>query len=74
MSFKIKVASGIITLLTTGGQTIDGVASGSVVLQNYQSVEVRSNGTNWDVVNANFFRMLNGTYITLNAAFQLGIG
>lgn len=39
--------TGIITILTTSAQTIDGYASGMLTLSQYESVTVISEGANW---------------------------
>lgn len=43
---KLTAASGNFTLSPSSGQTIDGAAN-LVVSQQYQSVSINSNGTNW---------------------------
>lgn len=49
--FVIKnTGTGIITINTTSSQTIDGTASGVIVLNQYDSIHVYSNGTNWLVI------------------------
>ena len=42
--------TGVTTLNTTGGQTIDGSASGVITLNQYDWVVLRSNGSNWIIV------------------------
>jgi len=39
--------TGVITIATTSSQTIDGGASGSIILNQYESISVMSNGANW---------------------------
>jgi len=39
--------TGVITIATTSAQTIDGGASGSIILNQYESISVMSNGANW---------------------------
>jgi len=46
--FYIKNSgSGTITINTTSSQTIDGAASGSITLAQYDLLIVQSNGANW---------------------------
>jgi hypothetical protein len=42
--------SGTITLNTTGGETIDGNASGALTLAQWDSITLRSDGANWIIV------------------------
>lgn len=42
--------SGLITIKTTSAQTIDGIASGVLVLDQYTSLSVVSDGTNWIII------------------------
>lgn len=42
--------TGVITINTTSSQTIDGTASGVITLNQYDSIHVFSNGTNWLVI------------------------
>ena len=42
--------TGVITLATTSSQTIDGAASGTITLAQYDSRVLRSDGANWIVV------------------------
>lgn len=42
--------TGVITLNTTSSQTIDGNASGTIILNQYDSKILRSNGNNWILV------------------------
>lgn len=42
--------SGLITIKTASAQTIDGIASGSLVLDQYTSLTVVSDGTNWKII------------------------
>ena len=47
-SFVVKNSgTGTITIATTSSQTIDGQASGTVTLSQYEALEVISNGANW---------------------------
>lgn len=39
--------TGVISINTTTGQTIDGGAGGSITLAQYDALFVQSNGTNW---------------------------
>lgn len=49
--FNIKNSgSGIVTINTTLGQTIDGVASGAITLNQYDNLTVQSDGTNWIIL------------------------
>lgn len=41
---------GIITIATTSAQTIDGGASGSVTLNQYDNLTVQSDGANWIIL------------------------
>jgi hypothetical protein len=48
--FKVKnTGAGVITLATTGGQTIDGAATYPLSVQNF-AVTVESDGANWQVI------------------------
>lgn len=42
--------SGLITIKTASAQTIDGIASGSLVLDQYTSLSVVSDGSNWIII------------------------
>lgn len=42
--------SGVITINTTSGQTIDGQASGAITLAQYENLTVQSNGANWIIL------------------------
>jgi len=42
--------TGIITVATTSSQTIDGGASGSITLAQYDNLTVQSNGANWIIL------------------------
>jgi hypothetical protein len=42
--------TGVITLLTTSSQTIDGGASGSITLDQYENLTVQSDGANWMIL------------------------
>lgn len=42
--------TGIVTINTTSGQTIDGFASGTILLVRYDSITLRSNNANWIVI------------------------
>ena len=42
--------TGVITIATTSSQTVDGGASGSVTLNQYDSLSVMSDGANWIIV------------------------
>lgn len=42
--------TGVITLLTTSSQTVDGAASGSYTMTQYQSYTVESDGANWIII------------------------
>jgi len=42
--------TGIITLATTSSQTIDGYASATLVLNQYDSYTLRSNNANWIII------------------------
>lgn len=42
--------TGVITLATTSSQTIDGNASGTLSLIQYENLTVQSNGTNWIIL------------------------
>lgn len=49
MNYIIKnISSGVITLATTGGQTIDGASTVEILLQ--ESVSVISDGSNWIII------------------------
>ena len=49
--FNIKNSgSGVITINTTSSQTIDGGASGSITLAQYDNLTVQSDGTNWIIL------------------------
>lgn len=43
--------TGIITILTTSSQTIDGQASSAITLPQYAELTVESNGANWMIIN-----------------------
>jgi hypothetical protein len=43
--------AGVITINTTGGETINGFASGTFTLLQFDCIIVRSNGTNWYKIN-----------------------
>lgn len=45
-----NIGTGIITLATTSSQTIDGYASGVLVLNQYDSYTLRSNGADWIII------------------------
>ena len=46
--FTIKNSgTGTITIATTSSQTIDGGASASIILNQYQALSVMSDGANW---------------------------
>ena len=46
--FNIKNSgTGVITIATTSAQTIDGQASGTITLNQYEAITVQSNGANW---------------------------
>ena len=42
--------TGVITMNTTSSQTIDGGASGTITLNQYDNLQVQSNGTNWIII------------------------
>ena len=42
--------TGVITLATTSGQTIDGQASGDLTLNQYDNLQVQSDGANWNIL------------------------
>ena len=42
--------TGVITIATTSSQTIDGGASGSILLNQYDALEVQSDGANWIII------------------------
>ena len=42
--------TGVITLATTSSQTIDGNASGTLTLTQYENLQVQSNGANWIIL------------------------
>lgn len=42
--------TGVITLATTSGQTIDGSASGAITLNQYDSLTVVSNNVDWIII------------------------
>jgi len=42
--------TGVITILTTSSQTIDGVASGALSLIQFDSLTVQSDGANWLII------------------------
>ena len=42
--------TGLITIKTSSAQTIDGIASGDLVLDQYTSLSVVSDGTNWIII------------------------
>jgi hypothetical protein len=49
--FHIKNSgTGTVTILTTSGQTVDGAASGTVLLNQYDCITVFSNGANWIII------------------------
>lgn len=49
--YNIKnTGSGVVTVLTTSGQTIDGQASGFWQLNQWSNMKVQSNGTNWIIL------------------------
>ena len=49
--FTIKNSgTGVVTILTTSSQTIDGQASGTITLNQYDSLSVASNGSNWMII------------------------
>lgn len=49
--FNIKNSgSGVITINTTSSQTIDGQASGTLTLNQYDNLSVQSNGSNWIIL------------------------
>lgn len=49
--YTIKnIGTGVITLATTSSQTIDGYASGILVLNQYDSYRLRSDGANWIII------------------------
>lgn len=49
--YNIKnTGAGVITILTTGGQTIDGQASGFWQLNQWSNMQVQSNGANWIIL------------------------
>lgn len=49
--FTIKNSgSGVITIATTSSQTIDGNASGTLTLAQYETLQVQSNGSNWVIL------------------------
>lgn len=45
-----NIGTGIITLVTTSSQTIDGYASGVLVLNQYDSYTLRSDNSNWIII------------------------
>ena len=50
-TFNIKVTDNIsVTAATTSSQTIDGYGSGVIVLSQYDSLQVQSDGSNWVVI------------------------
>lgn len=42
--------TGLITLATTSGQTIDDDASGTLTLTQYENLQVQSDGANWIIL------------------------
>lgn len=42
--------TGVVTLNTTASQTIDDEASGTLTLQQYDAITLRSNGSNWIII------------------------
>jgi hypothetical protein len=46
-----NIGTGVITILTTGGQTINGLPSGSFSLIQFDTIFLRSDGTNWIKLN-----------------------
>ena len=42
--------TGVITIATTSSQTIDGYASGVILLNQYDSLTVQSDGANWIII------------------------
>lgn len=44
-----NTGSGVVSIATTGGQTIDGAASPLQLVTQYTSVDLISNGSNWDI-------------------------
>lgn len=42
--------AGVVTINTTSSQTIDGGASGSITLSQYDNITVQSNGANWIIL------------------------
>ncbi len=42
--------SGVTTINTTSSQTVDGQASGTITLNQYDSITVMSNGANWIII------------------------
>jgi len=42
--------TGVITIATTSAQTIDGFASGVITLNQYDSITLRSDGSNWIII------------------------
>tara|TARA_R110000868_G_scaffold175724_4_gene412920 strand:- start:2417 stop:2728 length:312 start_codon:yes stop_codon:yes gene_type:complete len=50
-SYNIKNSgTGIITIATTSSQTIDGNASGTLTLNQYDNLTVQSDGANWIII------------------------
>lgn len=50
---KIDSSVQAVNINTTGGQTIDGNASGYVLVNQWQYVEVLSDGSNWQIIRNN---------------------
>ena len=42
--------TGVVTLATTSGQTIDGEASGALTLTQYANLQVQSTGSDWIIL------------------------
>ena len=42
--------TGVVTLATTSGQTIDGEASGALTLNQYDNLQAQSDGANWNIL------------------------
>ena len=42
--------TGVITIATTSSQTVDGYASGTITLNQYDALNVQSNGANWIII------------------------
>lgn len=45
-----STSTGVITIATTSNQTIDGMASGTPLLDQYDCITLQSNGANWIIL------------------------